>query len=333
MVQPVEMYQTSSNTFHSQRHILAEWGEQCGGYINQLSKYSTSMSLSVRVQWHVCVCVCCRHRRVQRQAVPQQRVVCTRRRHFHLRMWTGLHWRTVWDRWAGLFFRQSRGKSRHLPPEGNIFCCFLHQTQSFGRCFCPKSFPVYQDKWFQVEVTVDLICKQPFSFLFLSHTVAMNRSEKGHWSQVGFHEDIHSSVFPRDWLLMKLEPGGEWNDQALHSSWILVSTRGRITPNTRHLVNETLCLWKGSSVLLIQLSALDGKILDFHVATEESQCETESAADKRFSSDDLNFVCPPDINECESQPCLNGGECVDRPANFTCVCPATFTGALCETGD
>lgn len=44
-------------------------------------------------------------------------------------------------------------------------------------------------------------------------------------------------------------------------------------------------------------------------------------------------VCSPDINECESQPCLNGGECVDRVANFTCVCPPTFTGALCETGD
>lgn len=51
-VQPAEMYQTSSNTFHSQQHILAEWGEQCGGYINQLSKYSTSVSHSP------CVCVC-----------------------------------------------------------------------------------------------------------------------------------------------------------------------------------------------------------------------------------------------------------------------------------
>lgn len=41
----------------------------------------------------------------------------------------------------------------------------------------------------------------------------------------------------------------------------------------------------------------------------------------------------PDINECESQPCLNGGECIDQVANFTCVCPAAFTGTLCETGD
>lgn len=45
------------------------------------------------------------------------------------------------------------------------------------------------------------------------------------------------------------------------------------------------------------------------------------------------FVLPPDINECEPQPCLGGGECVDQVANFTCVCPAAFTGELCQTGD
>ncbi|XP_034035125.1 sushi, nidogen and EGF-like domain-containing protein 1 [Thalassophryne amazonica] len=45
----------------------------------------------------------------------------------------------------------------------------------------------------------------------------------------------------------------------------------------------------------------------------------------------LYFFDPPDINECESQPCLNGGECIHQVTNFTCICPAPFTGALCET--
>lgn len=98
------MYQTSSNTFHSQQHILAEWGEQCGGYINQLSKYSMSVSLCPCV----CVCVCYRHWRVQRQTVPQQRDMRTRCWRFHLCVWTGLHWCPVWDRWAEFFTLQGK---------------------------------------------------------------------------------------------------------------------------------------------------------------------------------------------------------------------------------
>lgn len=45
-VQPAEMYQTS-NTFHSQKHILSEWGEWRGGYINQLSKYPVRVCVRV----------------------------------------------------------------------------------------------------------------------------------------------------------------------------------------------------------------------------------------------------------------------------------------------
>lgn len=53
----------------------------------------------------------------------------------------------------------------------------------------------------------------------------------------------------------------------------------------------------------------------------------------KCNADELTFVHPSDMNECESQPCLNEGECMDLVANFTCVCPAAFTGTLCETGD
>lgn len=45
------------------------------------------------------------------------------------------------------------------------------------------------------------------------------------------------------------------------------------------------------------------------------------------------FASSLDVDECESQPCLNGAECVDQVANFTCLCPTSFTGALCETGE
>ncbi|XP_076872164.1 LOW QUALITY PROTEIN: sushi, nidogen and EGF-like domain-containing protein 1, partial [Brachyhypopomus gauderio] len=41
-------------------------------------------------------------------------------------------------------------------------------------------------------------------------------------------------------------------------------------------------------------------------------------------------VCD-EINECLSQPCLNGGTCRDRVASFLCECGLGFTGQHCQT--
>ena len=37
-----------------------------------------------------------------------------------------------------------------------------------------------------------------------------------------------------------------------------------------------------------------------------------------------------DTDECVSNPCLNGGTCIDGVYNFTCVCPGAFVGHRCE---
>jgi len=39
-----------------------------------------------------------------------------------------------------------------------------------------------------------------------------------------------------------------------------------------------------------------------------------------------------DINECASNPCLNGGTCIDVVNGFTCTCGVGYTGQICETG-
>uniref|UniRef100_A0AAY5EGM2 Sushi, nidogen and EGF-like domain-containing protein 1 n=1 Tax=Electrophorus electricus TaxID=8005 RepID=A0AAY5EGM2_ELEEL len=47
-----------------------------------------------------------------------------------------------------------------------------------------------------------------------------------------------------------------------------------------------------------------------------------------------SWTQPPaceEINECLSQPCLNGGTCQDRVASFLCECGSGFAGQRCQT--
>ena len=40
----------------------------------------------------------------------------------------------------------------------------------------------------------------------------------------------------------------------------------------------------------------------------------------------------PDVDECGSNPCQNGGTCMDGVNSYTCSCAAGYTGQHCETG-
>ena len=46
----------------------------------------------------------------------------------------------------------------------------------------------------------------------------------------------------------------------------------------------------------------------------------------------FEYFFPSDINECSSNPCLNGGTCVDQVNGFNCTCVAGYTGTRCERG-
>ena len=45
------------------------------------------------------------------------------------------------------------------------------------------------------------------------------------------------------------------------------------------------------------------------------------------------FLLCPDINECASSPCQNGGTCVERAVNgYNCSCASGWAGEHCTTG-
>ena len=39
-----------------------------------------------------------------------------------------------------------------------------------------------------------------------------------------------------------------------------------------------------------------------------------------------------DVNECQSNPCQNGGRCIDGVGNYSCDCKNGFEGKNCENG-
>ncbi|XP_075273908.1 sushi, nidogen and EGF-like domain-containing protein 1 isoform X2 [Opisthocomus hoazin] len=41
--------------------------------------------------------------------------------------------------------------------------------------------------------------------------------------------------------------------------------------------------------------------------------------------------CESDVDECQLEPCKNGGTCQDLPGSFACYCPEGFLGSQCET--
>lgn len=51
-----------------------------------------------------------------------------------------------------------------------------------------------------------------------------------------------------------------------------------------------------------------------------------------FLSLSLSFSLA-DVDDCQSEPCENGGTCIDKIDSFLCLCLPSYGGDTCEKGE
>ena len=54
--------------------------------------------------------------------------------------------------------------------------------------------------------------------------------------------------------------------------------------------------------------------------------------DTRYSTA-AGDLCESEVDECSSQPCLNGGVCTDAQAEYVCKCVPGYGGKNCDKGE
>lgn len=45
------------------------------------------------------------------------------------------------------------------------------------------------------------------------------------------------------------------------------------------------------------------------------------------------FPFTADVDDCQSEPCANGGTCIDKIDSFLCLCLPSYGGDMCEKGE
>ncbi len=69
---------------------------------------------------------------------------------------------------------------------------------------------------------------------------------------------------------------------------------------------------------------------------EPSPCVNGQCVDRFFDHRCLCWAgwtgaaCDVQINECDSNPCVNGGKCEDLENDYRCTCPVGLTGKNCQ---
>ncbi|PNJ55427.1 JAG1 isoform 6, partial [Pongo abelii] len=77
------------------------------------------------------------------------------------------------------------------------------------------------------------------------------------------------------------------------------------------------------------------RYISSNVCGPHGKCKSQSGG--KFTCDcNKGFTgtyCHENINDCESNPCRNGGTCIDGVNSYKCICSDGWEGAYCETSE
>ncbi|WAR32006.1 CSPG2-like protein [Mya arenaria] len=165
---------------------------------------------------------------------------------------------------------------------------------------------------------------------FLGHA---NNTVELKWKGCVFMEHLESSEFTKQWQNLVLEVNEDALTLILNAHPIISG----LNCSTSHVAATNLTLQVGGDGFSGRLTSFN--VWDYKpISGDNRNCFSENEGNifswKQFADAEGHFAVTnsqcDDYDNCQSEPCLNGGSCYDRINLFTCACIRGFDGVTCE---
>ena len=98
---------------------------------------------------------------------------------------------------------------------------------------------------------------------------------------------------------------------------------------SQYRYNALYINWLDNHISFRQILALHPKLVELHIKPGITSISNFDFWKRNFH---LLLSSSSDINECASNPCQNGGTCVDAVNGYSCSCVNGWAGEHCATG-
>lgn len=96
------------------------------------------------------------------------------------------------------------------------------------------------------------------------------------------------------------------------------------------VLNSQNLVWLGGYTNFVNLSPITGTAESFKGCVMSLIIDDDSAVDLIIDADYGLDVTQCNTSSCSTEPCMNGGTCIEEGPSFVCQCPQGVYGALCS---